>query len=222
MYFDIYWTQRKAIKTILSKIEFSPSESRFKHFKKRSLQKGLISESMFHPPSLRLWFPKMSARHHYMSELPNPTQTATLNVWSICLHLDSLGGLMAGSLDSCFIQFTFHTTKTNKNSSFFPVFSPRTFSSSTNSSCPRHLSQLYPPVKSIGTGQLNVSHKIYWLVVEPTHLKNVSPKWQSSPNGGENSKNKSNHRPDQNLYLRHTSIHGDEHSWQRYWKILRM
>ena len=133
-----------------------------------------------------------------------PTQTATLNVWSICLHLESMGGLIcsaihqpviewiAGSVDSCFIGFTFHTTKTNKNSSFFPVFSPRTFSSSTNSSCPRHLSQLYPPVKSIRTGQSNVSHKIYWLVVEPTHLKNICPKWQSSPNRGENSKKKTN------------------------------
>lgn len=27
--------------------------------------------NMFHPPSLRLWFPKISGRH-YMSELPNP------------------------------------------------------------------------------------------------------------------------------------------------------
>ena len=35
----------------------------------------------------------------------------------------------------------------------------------------------------------------YWLVVEPTHLKNIKSQWESSPNRDENKKNIGNHHP---------------------------
>ena len=39
-----------------------------------------------------------------------------------------------------------------------------------------------------GAGSNLPSKNVNWLVVEPTHLKNISQNWKSSPNRGENKK----------------------------------